>query len=109
MAKFKNFSGPIPGVVDAEFKRIKLRLDDLGLRLPPDEARGVKGNIATGGRAWKALAGAETSEEARALIEAIMHSQVRHLNSDYDSIPKWGLDDADLDDLRDDCWRRMDC
>jgi hypothetical protein len=108
MAKFENQAGPIPGVVDAEYKRIRRRLDDLGMDpLPPEEIRGIKGNVFTGGTAWRTLAEAGSAEEARGLIEAIMRAQVRHLSTDYDDIPKWDLDAADLDELRDDCLRGL--
>lgn len=94
-------------MIHAELQAIKRRLDELGVYLAPEEEQGVKGNIATGGSAWKALRRVRDFEEARALIEAVMHAQARHLNTDYDSIPKWGMDDDDLDELRDDCSRQV--
>ena len=101
MPKFQNYNGPPPGVIHAEFRDIEKNLRALGLRLFPDEARAIKENIRSGGSAWKELKHAVSVEAAHGLVEAIMHAQVRHYNSDYDRISKIGLSEEELTRLRD--------
>lgn len=101
MPKFQNHNGPPPGVIHAEFQAIEKRLAELGLRLFPDEARAVKENIRSGGAAWKELRRADSAEAAHGLVEAVMHAQVRHYNSDYDRVNKLGLSEEELARLRD--------
>ena len=100
-------TGPWPGQGHAAAKRIKIHLQKMGIFLPHEEFKAIRDNFLAGGNAWRELEQTTEPFTARGLIEAIMHSQVRHQNSDYDSIPKMGMSDEQLAWLREEYDRKV--